>query len=215
MLLDMTTGAWGSLGVFALFAALDWLGRARDDRRLELAAKPLATIALIALAVAVEPDDPTRRAWFVAALVLSLAGDVLLLDEDRFFVFGLAAFLVAHICYIGGLWSDPPGVVAFAVAAAVTLTAVLPVARRVVPAARAADRGLAAPVGLYVAVISVMVASAGASGRVTAAAGAALFAFSDSLIAWNRFVRRVPMAGLVIMVTYHLGQLGLVLSLVR
>ena len=36
---------------------------------------------------------------------------------------------------------------------------------------------------------------------------------SDSLIAWDRFVRPVAGAGVTIMVTYHVGQILLVLSL--
>jgi hypothetical protein len=36
---------------------------------------------------------------------------------------------------------------------------------------------------------------------------------SDSLIAWNRFVKPLSWAPVVIMVTYHMGQTGLVLSL--
>jgi uncharacterized membrane protein YhhN len=44
--------------------------------------------------------------------------------------------------------------------------------------------------------------------------GASLFYASDALIAWNRFVRETPHARLTVMVTYHLGQVGLVLSLV-
>ena len=42
---------------------------------------------------------------------------------------------------------------------------------------------------------------------------AVLFMASDALIAWNRFVRRLAWAPVVIMVTYHLGQLGLVTAL--
>jgi hypothetical protein len=45
--------------------------------------------------------------------------------------------------------------------------------------------------------------------------GASLFFASDSLIAWNRFVRPRAWAPVAIMVTYHLGQAGLVTSLVR
>src|SRR5437764_844201 len=48
-----------------------------------------------------------------------------------------------------------------------------------------------------------------------AGAGAALFAGSDSMIAWNRFVRPFPWAAVGIMVTYHLGQAALVASLLR
>jgi uncharacterized membrane protein YhhN len=63
------------------------------------------------------------------------------------------------------------------------------------------------------AAISAMVASAVATGDLRAVAGAALFYASDTLIALDRFEQPRPWAGLAIMVTYHLGQLGLVLSL--
>ncbi len=68
---------------------------------------------------------------------------------------------------------------------------------------------------LYMVVISVMLATALASGNVLAGVGAALFVLSDSMIAWSRFVRPFRAAELGIMVTYHLGQAGLVLSLVH
>ena len=44
--------------------------------------------------------------------------------------------------------------------------------------------------------------------------GALLFYLSDTLIAWNGFVKPFRNANLAIMVTYHLGQIGLVLALV-
>ena len=64
-------------------------------------------------------------------------------------------------------------------------------------------------------VISVMLATACATGNVLAGVGAALFVSSDAMIAWNRFVRPFPAADIGIMVTYHLGQAGLVLSLLH
>ena len=71
------------------------------------------------------------------------------------------------------------------------------------------------PVTAYVVVITAMLASAIASGVAVAALGAGLFYASDSLIAWNRFVRPLPWAPLAIIVTYHVGQGALVLSLAR
>src|SRR5262249_38270351 len=70
-------------------------------------------------------------------------------------------------------------------------------------------------VTLYITVISAMLATALASGNVLAAIGAALFVASDSMIAWDRFVHRLAWAPVAIMVTYHLGQAGLVASLLR
>ena len=66
----------------------------------------------------------------------------------------------------------------------------------------------------YMVVISAMVASAIGTGHVAAMAGAGSFYVSDALIAWNRFVDETPHAGVASMVTYHLAQVGLVLSLV-
>jgi uncharacterized membrane protein YhhN len=67
---------------------------------------------------------------------------------------------------------------------------------------------------VYMLVISAMVASALATGNAAAIAGALTFEASDALIAWNRFVRPLRWAPVTIMITYHVGQAGLVLSLV-
>jgi uncharacterized membrane protein YhhN len=48
-----------------------------------------------------------------------------------------------------------------------------------------------------------------------AAIGAVLFYISDALIGWSRFVKDFAQSRLAIMVTYHLGQMGFVLYLLR
>ena len=210
----MNPYAWVALVVTGVFAVGNWWGVARGDRRLEYVCKPATMAALLVFALVLDPANGAsdQRAWFVAALAFSLAGDVcLMLPSDRF-VAGLASFLVAHLCYIAGFWTDPPSAAAFAIPAVVVMLAVAPVAVRVLRAL-STEPGLRPPVAVYMVVIAVMVASAVASGRVTAAAGAVLFAASDSLIAWNRFVRPVPHAGLLVMVTYHVGQALLILTL--
>ena len=68
-------------------------------------------------------------------------------------------------------------------------------------------------VGLYMAVISLMVASAIASGEMMAAVGALIFFASDALIALDRFVAPFVGGRLAIIVTYHVGQLLLVIAL--
>ena len=55
-------------------------------------------------------------------------------------------------------------------------------------------------------VIGVMVATAVAVGNPVAAVGAVLFAASDTMIAWDRFVGAFAGPAVWIMVTYHLGQ---------
>jgi uncharacterized membrane protein YhhN len=212
----MTAPALALLVVASVFALGDWLARARHAVALEYLCKPATLVALLATALALTPahDAGDRRVWFVAALACSLVGDiVLILPTDRF-VAGLAAFLVGHLCYVAGLWTHGPGGVAFAVAAAVVVLIVAPVGRRILGALRG-RRDLVVPVGLYMVVISVMLATALATGNVLAGVGAALFVASDAMIAWNRFVAPFRAADLGIMVTYHLGQAGLVLSLLH
>jgi uncharacterized membrane protein YhhN len=203
----VTTAAVVALVVAGLFAGGDWVARATGNARLEYLCKPAALMALIAVAVAVTPA-------FVAALGCSVVGDVLLMLPTDEFVAGLAAFLVAHVCYTAGLWTQPPGGVALAIAAVAVVVVVAPVAGRILGALRG-RRELAVPVVLYMVVISVMLATALATGNVLAGVGAALFVSSDAMIAWNRFVRPFRGADVGIMVTYHLGQAGLVLSLLH
>jgi uncharacterized membrane protein YhhN len=205
-----------ALAVTAAFALGDWWAKLTHSRRLEYVCKPATMVALIVAALALDPaaGQDGRRAWFVAALVFSLAGDVfLMLPSDRF-VPGLASFLVAHVCYVAGFWTDPPDALAFAIGVVVVLAAVGPVATVILRALRT-EPALRPPVATYIAVIGAMVASALASGNAVAAAGAVSFAGSDSLVAWNRFVRPLRWAAVTIMVTYHVGQALLVLSLLK
>ena len=65
----------------------------------------------------------------------------------------------------------------------------------------------------YVATILVMVATALASGNALAGAGALVFMTSDAFIGEDRFVRHRAWQPLTIIVTYHVAQALLVLSL--
>lgn len=157
----------------------------------------------------------------LVGLGFSLAGDVLLMlvgvANPEFFLFGLASFLVAHLCYItsfsqhpgwwqGYLLRRPWWVVLFVLYLAVFLL--------FLGEALAGPMRLAVPV--YAAVITLMAMSAlHLGGRMektavrTLFAGAMLFVISDSLIALYKF--KYPEAAgvafsLGIMVTYVAGQ---------
>lgn len=193
----------------AVFAVADWVAVARGSKGLEYVAKPAATLLLVGVALALVPEDETRRSWFVLALVLSLAGDVFLMLPRNLFVAGLASFLLGHVAYIAGFglgeaWPWILGVTLVALAVGTPILRAL-LAR--------GEKELVGPVVAYMAVISVMVACAIGTGDAVAIAGAVLFMASDSLIAWNRFVRPLAWAPVTIMVTYHLAQALLVLSL--
>lgn len=210
----MTVQAAALLAVTAVAAVVDWWAVARDRRPVEYVFKPLTLVALTATALALDPADPAVRAWFVVALVLSLAGDVLLMLPRDLFVPGLAAFLLAHVAYVVGLalaGVTPGGMV---VGLAVVGLALVAVGMPLLRGARRAEAALVPPVLAYMLVISAMLATAVGTGRALAIAGAGLFYLSDALIGWGRFVTAHDRGRLAVMVTYHVGQALLVLSLI-
>ena len=211
----MTTLAAVLLGATFVVAALDWFAVGRGDQRLEYVMKPLTMVVLIGAALALDDVDGTARSWFVAALVLSLAGDVFLMLPSDQFVPGLASFLLGHIAYIVGLQSLDTSTTGLVIGLAVVVVALPLLGLRIANAVRSGDEpALLGPVVAYMLVISAMVVSASATGNVFAIAGAVSFYASDALIAWTRFIEDFPWGRVAIIVTYHLAQVGLVLSLV-
>jgi uncharacterized membrane protein YhhN len=151
----------------------------------------------------------------VAALVLSLVGDVFLMLPQDLFVPGLASFLLGHIAYVVGFFRDDMSVSRLGFGLVIVALAITVIGVPILRAVRAGDEPeLATPVLAYMLVISLMVACAIGVGSPWAIGGAALFYASDSLIAWNRFVGPTRKGRLAIISTYHLAQLGLVLSLI-
>lgn len=210
----MTVFVVALLVVTATVAAVDWWAVAVDRRPVEYVCKPLVLVLLIALAAALHPALGIRREWFLAALVLSLAGDVLLMLPQDLFVAGLGSFLAGHVFYIAGLTRHGGSGSTVALAAVAVMVAAAVPASRILPAVKRRSPGMLTPVALYMVVISAMVATAAATGVALAACGAILFWVSDASIAWDRFVRPWSWARTWIMVTYHLGQAALVLSLI-
>jgi uncharacterized membrane protein YhhN len=204
------------LALTAVAMAVDWVAVTRRARPVEYVAKPLATLGLVAAAVLLEPVESTARVLFVVALVLSLVGDVALMlpARQRLFPVGLGAFLLAHLAYVPGLWLLGVSASGFMVGAVVVAVAVAVIGRQVVTAVRQTQPKLVVPVVVYLAVISAMVISAWGTWLPLAIIGAMAFYASDALLAHNEFVARQRNDGPAVMVTYHLGQAFLVLSLV-
>jgi uncharacterized membrane protein YhhN len=197
-------------------AVTDWMAVASGRKALEYLAKPLTMAMLIGVALSLDVASEVVLGAFVVALVFSLIGDVfLMLPDERWFVFGLGAFLAAHVAYVVGLMISGVTVAALAVGFVIVVAGALGIGLRIVQAVRRSDEpGMAGPVIGYLVVISLMVTCAVGTRNPFAVAGAALFYTSDALIAWNRFVTRHSWADLAVMITYHLGQIGLVASLI-
>jgi uncharacterized membrane protein YhhN len=187
---------------------------ARANRELEYVAKPLATAALVGMAAVLDAASGDQQVAFVIALGLSLVGDVaLMLPSDRFVV-GLGAFLAGHVAYVVGFASLGGSDGDYLIGVAIVAVPAVGLAARYVGALRRGGQGaLVAPVLAYVTAIGAMVASSIAVGNAWAIGGASLFFVSDALIAETRFVGPRRGGRVAIMVTYHLAQGALVLSL--
>jgi uncharacterized membrane protein YhhN len=97
----MTSAAWAFAALAVVFALTDWWAVVAERMTVRYVAKPATLAALIGVAVTLDPSvSPAVRAWMVAGLVFSLGGDVFLMLDERWFVAGLASFLIGHISYI-------------------------------------------------------------------------------------------------------------------
>lgn len=176
--------------------------------------KPLAMVcAMLAVALNMQRHGGQRDRWLLlAALAASLAGDIFLMLPGLF-IPGLAAFLLAHVCYIalfkqGSRWFALRSALAFALLLGVAMYAFL--WRGGLPAA------LRLPVAAYVLVIALMAAqawgrwheAAGAQrpAALLVALGACSFMLSDSLLATHRFVQPLPWSQLGVLSSYYLAQ---------
>jgi uncharacterized membrane protein YhhN len=210
----VTSGTVIAFAVAAALALADWWSVRTHWRRVEFYLKPAVMLALIAAALMLTPALSRQQTWFVAALALSLVGDVLLvLRSDRFSA-GLAAFLLAHLAYIAGFWTRGLDRIYVLAATAFCGLLVAIFLSRILQALMSKRPALRLPVALYGVTLAAMGATAIGTRLPIAMLGAALFITSDTLLAWNRFVRPLPTGNVGVMVTYHLAQFCLVLSLI-
>lgn len=183
-----------------------------DSTALNWIFKLLPMALIIVLAVSSQPADKLKmyKVLVVIGLIFCIAGDAFLLkDGNQWFMFGLSSFLVGHIFYVAAMirrWE-------FSLLA---LLCMVPIGvyswligwelhNGIMSDSGQSD--LWPPVVIYVSVISVMCWIAIMSRNWHAAVGAILFAASDSILAWNKFISTVPASGFWIMLTYFTAQL--------
>lgn len=200
--------------ILALMGAVTFLyGLSTHAALLCLLVKPLPVLALLGWLHDAPPSD--YRRWISLGLIFSLVGDVLLAWPGDLFVFGLGAFLLAHLAYLKAYLSDCRRVALLPLILALSVGAVL------LGILISSGLGpLTVPVIVYGTAISAMLWRALArlgSGipqrsALLAAGGAVAFVFSDSVIGINRFVSPFNAAPYIIILSYWLGQWGIAAS---
>ncbi|HLP96419.1 MAG TPA: lysoplasmalogenase [Saprospiraceae bacterium] len=164
------------------------------------------------------------RTVVLLALLFSTLGDILLMFEGGlFFLTGLGAFLLAHLCYIGafthisslnkGFLAKQPLISLPFLAYPLFLLWFL---------WNGISSGMTIPVCLYAGVITIMALSVvnlkdklGAGHFTAMIAGALLFVLSDSLIAVSKFGQTFAGVRPAIMLTYVAGQYLLIQSAIK
>jgi uncharacterized membrane protein YhhN len=210
---------WLSLAL--IFAVLEAIAVLRNSLRLEYIAKPTIMVCLF-FWLYTRTGLQGNTFWFGAGILLSFAGDVLLMfPAEKLFLFGLIAFLFAHISYITGFRDEPRALEVWTLILAILITVNTGgLLRRIIHAMRANGQNkLVFPVIVYGIIISVMLYAALSTlydpGWKTGAAvfvsvGAFLFSASDTILAWNKFVFPLENGRIWNIVLYYLGQIGII-----
>ncbi len=186
--------------------------------------KPAVMVFLFAWLVTATGLDGAAL-WFGIGMLLCLAGDILLIFDDRFFVFGLAAFLLGHAAYIAGFNIPLPKFDFFGLLLAVFIAILGGQVFRKIQAGLVEKKllRLRRPVMAYTVAISLMLLSAmltlfrpdwrpGAALLVATGAGA--FMVSDVILAFNKFVSPIKNGRMLNIAVYHLGQILLAAGVV-
>lgn len=157
----------------------------------------------------------------VTALLCSLLGDILLMfvtTSPNYFLFGLVAFLLAHIMYVIVFLRDrntkrnPIGFILILLLYAFGLFYFL----------KDGLHDMLIPVLVYMIVILSMATTAYLRrGNVSKLSywfvflGAVLFMISDSILALNKFYQPLPLSNISIMITYALAQYFIVIGMLK
>jgi uncharacterized membrane protein YhhN len=178
---------------------------------------PLSILFVAAALIQQQPLEPYYQ-WVVAGLVFGLIGDVCLaLKGSKAFKAGLAAFVLGHVLYVVAFfgltrmsdWLNPG------------LLLILAVSLVVFWKLRPHLGGMTIPVGIYITVITLMIAAAwiaflnpelNSKGAQVLLAGAFCFYVSDLFVARERFVTSQFANRLLGLPLYYCGQFCIAFS---
>ncbi len=216
--IDLIT--WSFIVAIA-FAFLDWASTWKGWKIRLYVSKPATLLFLIVWTWQVTHWQGGML-WFGLALIFSLLGDIALMLNPRYFMVGLSAFLIAHLNFLVGFNQQPPpltiGSLLIALLVGISAARVLKTLRPGVMKVPRGKRFLTAVlfygVTLALMVLSALITTFRADWQLSHAllvsVGAILFYISDTLLGYDRFVKKVNHGQSYVHLTYHLGQIGIV-----
>ncbi|MDW8209457.1 MAG: lysoplasmalogenase [Cytophagales bacterium] len=196
--------------IFFTVGAIHLLSHLIDSVLLIQITKPLLMPSLLAyfyFSTIAKRVFTTVGTYAVAcALGFSFIGDVALI-YTRGFIWGLVAFLLAHVSYIVAFTYLQKFHIPLRNIVAKPVVWLLFTAGMLVYGVLFPYLGeMRSAVGLYVAIVVVMAISAYLLKQPITFVGALLFLFSDGYLAFNKFYVLLPLAGFVVMASYLMGQ---------
>lgn len=176
--------------------------------------KPITTILIILLAVQGSGDvSALYKGLILAGLLFCLGGDVLLMLPPRYFIAGLASFLIGHLFYIIAFVTDVGFVWSW------WGLPLLVYAGFIYWLLHAYLGKMRIPVIFYITTISVMAwqalgrwSIAPGSSVLLAAVGASFFVVSDSVLSYNLFRQKFSAARIIVLTTYWVAQWFIAMS---
>ena len=203
--------------LFIFIVAFVFLAGSLQSFILEIIFKPLIVISLLVYLFIQEGQKEKAVAFAIGGLVFSLIGDVLLIfqaQDSLFFMGGLIAFLIAHILYIFYYYRSSDAIASKNLKNK-TIFVLFFIIYGIVFCYLLNDHlgALKVPVFIYTTIlISMNIFALNRYGKVTDRSfklimiGALFFASSDSLLAINKFLLPIPLAGVWIIATYAIAQ---------
>ena len=194
--------------IFFSVSFLDIIGVVLQDSWLQLIFKPLIMPCLILLYFV---STKSVNKWYVAAMFFSFLGDVLLLDKNNMFLYGIAAFLITQLLYVfiiarnlpSSDWKTKSKALLPFLIFLISLISVLKegLGYFLIPVV---VYGVAISIFGFVSLLNYLLKKDQAS--LTLLSGAILFILSDSMIALNKFYEAQSIYPAAIMITYIIAQ---------
>ncbi|MBY8991851.1 MAG: lysoplasmalogenase [Candidatus Lokiarchaeota archaeon] len=213
------------LVLFFIFAGIEIFSEYKDIKKIEYLTKPLLMPLLILFYTfgVIETTSINNVDWLIiVALIGGCAGDIFLMleNEEKWFLFGMVAFLINQLFYIISFFLSISDITNFTSWGFFLLGPAILILVFTVPRFIKKTEDMKIPVLVYLGAILLMhiaaifrLAEFAGLPFVLVYVGSISFIFSDACIAVNKWAGEFTNARLIIMTTYILAQFYITLGL--
>ena len=213
------------LVLFFIFAGIEIFSEYKEIKKIEYLTKPLLMPLLILFYIfgVIETTSINNVDWLIiVALIGGCAGDIFLMleNEEKWFLFGMAAFLINQLFFIISFFLSISDITNFISWGYFLLGPAILILVFTVPRFIKKTEDMKIPVLVYLVAILLMhiaaifrIAEFQGLPFVLVYVGSISFIFSDACIAVNKWAGEFTNARLIIMTTYILAQFYITLGL--